>query len=345
MDYRRILRDDVREEFLDRLDEIAAAAQAGAVGGLEGLEGGLDLDRAADAAARMAEGTWTAGSALDAGLEAIILRFARPVHLVQDGTFSSVADGFPHSESVAGILEQARTGLEAAIPSVGRIELRNHRLAWVGTGWLAAPGLAVTNRHVAQEFAERTERGFAFRAFAGRRTHALVDWHREYLRPREARFRVAEVVWIEPDESEHDVALLRLDGAGEDGEQPPGVIELSTEAEIGAAAAGGWIAVIGYPAGDWRATPADQQRIFDGVFGYKRLAAGRVTAVEPNGVLRHDATTLGGNSGSAVIDLATGKALALHFGGAEQLYNLAVSADAVRGLIAEHGTPPSTSDD
>jgi V8-like Glu-specific endopeptidase len=39
----------------------------------------------------------------------------------------------------------------------------------------------------------------------------------------------------------------------------------------------------------------------------------------------HDASTLGGNSGSAVIDLETNQVIALHFGGAYLRYNQSVA--------------------
>lgn len=72
------------------------------------------------------------------------------------------------------------------------------------------------------------------------------------------------------------------------------------------------------------------KRIFDGVYNCKRLAEGR-------DVVHHDATTLGGNSGSAVIDLDSGKAVALHFGGAAGRSNVAVHAAAVARIVRAHG--------
>ena len=189
MDSRQVfMNTTLKQEFLDRFDEITAAAFM--PDGFEDLEGGLTINRAADAVRQMAEGTW-AGH--DPGLEAIIQRFARPVHLTQRATFDSTADGLPQSEQVTVQLEQARNVLESVIPSVGRIDLRNHdRLDWVGTGWIVGPGLVVTNRHVALEFASRRNGRFAFRVIVGKQTHAVLDWYQEYQQPEESRFRVAE---------------------------------------------------------------------------------------------------------------------------------------------------------
>lgn len=333
MDYRQLFSDDeVRQEFLDRFDEITTGATA--LGGVESMDGGLTVDRAAEAAERMAEGLWVPDGS---GLEAIIERFTRPVHLVQKSTFTLPQDGRSTSRHVAAHVERARRPLERAIPSVGRIELRNHALTWAGTGWMVGPRLAVTNRHVAESFALGSPAGagapFAFRqSWTGKSIRPSLDWYQEYQRPEESRFRVTEVVWIEPDGS-HDVALLRVDPRGEDGETLPPPLVLDTSG----ARAGRWIAVIGYPGRDSRADPADRERIFDGVYDCKRLAAGQLTAVDGKRVVHHDATTLGGNSGSAVIDLDSGKAVALHFGGTAGRSNVAVHAAALAEIIRTHG--------
>ena len=56
------------------------------------------------------------------------------------------------------------------------------------------------------------------------------------------------------------------------------------------------------------------ERIYGKIYNKKRLAPGGVTGVEPTRIL-HNCTTLGGNSGSVVIDLDSGEALGLHFSG------------------------------
>ena len=50
-------------------------------------------------------------------------------------------------------LTKAKPLLDEAIRAVGRIDLQGARLDWVGTGWLVADNILVTNRHVAREFA------------------------------------------------------------------------------------------------------------------------------------------------------------------------------------------------
>lgn len=331
MDVRQVFRDPkVRDEFLGRFDELADGARAQG-GGLEGLEGGLDFDAAVDVAEGMAEGVYEPGT--QPGLEAIIERFTRPVYLVQQSSFTLPPDDFPNSEEIHSHLTAARAALERRLPSVGRIDVRNHRLDWVGTGWMVADDILVTNRHVAVEFATATDGVFAFRQNPGRpAVRPSVDWRREYDRPEESRFRILEVLWMEPDDSV-DVALLRVEETGENGEATPASVELMTRQELDAVGVGAWVAVVGYPAYDSRNNAADQQRIFDGVYNHKRLAPGQLTSLVETELLHHDATTLGGNSGSLIVDLASGKAVGLHFGGIEGVRNEAVQAPRVQQVL------------
>jgi endonuclease G len=336
MDVRQVFSDDaVKQEFLDRFDDLAEQAQTD--GGLEGLEGGpaaLTTDDARAAADRIAEGQYQAGS--EPGLEAIIERFTRPVYLVQRSTFEVPPDDFPDSDEIRGRLDRAREALERVIPSSGRVDLRNHRMDWVGTAWMVAPGVAVTNSHVASEFAVPDNGGFAFLPNRnGAAASAVVDWRHEFQEPEESRFRVEKVIWIEPPGS-LDVALLRIADRGDANEEPPPVVELMTDEEMAEVQPGTWVAVIGYPAQDSRNDAADQQRIFDGIYNVKRLAPGTITSRVADELLHHNSTTLGGNSGSVVLDLASGKAAGLHFGGIESERNHAVQAPQVRRILEQH---------
>ncbi|MGI5292669.1 trypsin-like serine peptidase [Nonomuraea polychroma] len=335
MDFRQMLADPaVTEEFLDRFDELADSAST-RIGGLEGLGKGQRVDRARAAVQSMLEGTW---ESQDPGLEAIIERFTRPVYLVQDGRFAPSPDGFPECSVIATTFEAARARLEPAITGTGRVDLRNHRKVWVGTGWLVAPTVVVTARHVAEEFAERDGKGFAFRLnYEHRRVSACIDWRAEHHRSTESRFLVEEVLWMEPSSSFADVALLRIASTGEQGETLPGHLGLMSSKEITSAGVGAWIAVIGYPNRDSRYHDVeDQQRIFDGIYNVKRLAPGQISAIVGDKLLHYDATTLGGNSGSAVVDLSTGKAAALHFGGVRGQRNVGVLAPVVHRIVDKH---------
>src|SRR5262249_9360678 len=79
---------------------------------------------------------------------------------------------------------------------------------------------------------------------------------------------------------------------------------------------------VGYPAFDTRNDAGVQNDLFRQVFGVKRLQPGTLGGrrdTESFGKLvpavRHNCSTLGGNSGSALVDLEKGEVVALHFGG------------------------------
>jgi endonuclease G len=334
-DYRLLFADPaIRQEFQDRADELIADAQRRSeFSGLEGLEGGLSRRAPADAVESMLEGRWTRE---DGELEAIIRRFARPVYYIRNATAIVTSNDAHSSEVIAERLRCAEKQLAESIPSVGRIELRNHRLEWVGTGWLVRPDIVVTNRHVAEEFGRRRGGGFGFRSGpAGTLVRANLDCCREYGEIKESRFRVTDVLWIEPDGSV-DVAVIRISPRDENGAAAPPPIPLMNSSDLNAAGIGAWVAVIGYPAYDNRCDSDDQRRIFDGIYGVKRIAPGQITGLISEQILHHDATTLGGNSGSLVLDLASGRAAAIHFGGLAGERNLAVQAPVITRVLEDN---------
>jgi hypothetical protein len=90
-------------------------------------------------------------------------------------------------------------------------------------------------------------------------------------------------------------------------------------------------ATIGYPGFDEAENLIEQMLIFRSVFNKKRLLPGKFTdifAVQSYGrsvnALAHDCTTLGGSSGSVVIDVGTLKVFGVHFGGESGVRNYCV---------------------
>jgi endonuclease G, mitochondrial len=93
--------------------------------------------------------------------------------------------------------------------------------------------------------------------------------------------------------------------------------------------------VIGYPAYDSRIPDTDlMEQIYGRVYNKKRLAPGAVTRVDTVRLL-HDCTTLGGNSGSVMVDLDRGEAIGLHFSGTFMTANWGVRSDVVKRLLAQ----------
>jgi endonuclease G len=117
------------------------------------------------------------------------------------------------------------------------------------------------------------------------------------------------------------------------------------------------VVVIGYPARDDRSDLALQDRVFNRTYNVKRLQPGFIRAraeiqsFENNvNAMTHDASTLGGNSGSAVIDIDSGDVVALHFAGEYLKANYAVPMwelardSRVTPLLNFEGTLPPTND-
>ncbi len=257
-----------------------------------------------------------------------LVRADRFTLLVQQGTF-------PRSELPAwrATLEHARPHLERAIRAVGRIEDADTG-EHVGTGWLAAPGLVVTNRHVGAEFAIRQPDGRgAFRSLPGNGRHrrARIDFKEESGVDAVAEFLVEEVPLLMPDDGvSPDLAVLKIRSQGTAGERMPDPIPLFD----GPIELDQLVAAIGYPAED----PSEKDRklmreLFPGGYSVKRLSPGKVMQVD-QGIVQHDCSTLGGSSGSPLIDLTTGGVLGIHFSGVSRVGNWAVGVDALQKILS-----------
>lgn len=258
-------------------------------------------------------------------LEAIILVTGRPVLLVQDGKWEKPQMGIIHER-----LEQSRMALEAIIPKVGRVEFSGVG-AHLGTGWMIEEGILVTNRHVAERFAERNEKLFSFRRDPdGQAYVSRVDFLREYERTATSVAKVSEIIFLEErGGARPDMALLRLDAGS-------GCLPHPVELDDDNAPFNTDVAVLGYPASDPRNDAIAQRDIFRDIYGVKRLCPGKVRGVDYDGKrLLHDCTTLGGNSGSLVVNLETGKACGLHFAGDYLVNNYAVSVGWLKSRLAE----------
>ena len=194
------------------------------------------------------------------GTEAIILLVGRPAILIQEGKF------FPPPE-VWAKLEDSRDAIQTAIQSVGRIEVKGHpAMDWIGTGWLVAPDVVITNRHVAKEFCRQSGRSWVFEpGMKGR-----IDFHEEFGGGTAAEFGLTEVIGVHDD---YDLALFRATrrSAGKALPPPLKLVPTSTRPRKGRE-----VYVVGYPASDSRRNdPDEMRRIFDNIYNVKRLQPGR----------------------------------------------------------------------
>lgn len=248
-------------------------------------------------------------------LEAIILPLERPVIDVVSGSFGEVPAPFAHLGAGA-----VRQRIEVALPAVGRIAVPTRpALPFAGTGFVVGDDLLMTNRHVAELFV----RGLGREDLTFLPGHAAeVDFGQEIGGGEGVPFAVRSVRMIHP---YWDAALLAVEGLDVE------PLELLTTDPAGLADRE--VAVIGYPGFDARNDAELQYRIFRRLFNVKRLQPGRLRgrakiASFGNVVdaVTHDSSTLAGNSGSAVIELETGKVVALHFAGRYLEANFGVPA-------------------
>ena len=262
-------------------------------------------------------------------LEAIIIPDRRPAIDISHGDFSVT-----HPDWLGFNAPPVHQAITAAIPSVGRIDLPGHpSLPYGGTGFVVGEGLLMTNRHVAELFAEGAGLDQP-RLRSG--ASAAVDFLQE-ASGGSAPFVVHDVVMIHP---YWDMALLKVEFL--DGDRPPLLLATKEPEDLPARE----VAVIGYPAFDPRNDAAVQNRVFNGRFGIKRLQPGLVGPRWSIGsfgkevpALTHDSSTLGGCSGAAVFHPATGTVIGVHFGGTYLARNYAVPASelAKDGRVIDAG--------
>jgi trypsin-like peptidase len=245
------------------------------------------------------------------GLEAIVLLEGRPAILIQEGDFLSPPQAWSR-------LADRREPIRDAIARCGRVEVHGHlNLDWLGTAFLVAPGTVMTNRHVAQEFCRRDGDTWSFRPGLTTR----VDFLRELGNTAALEFEITEAIGIH---ERHDLALLRVEGASSDGKALPD--PLTVAASEPADLFERDVYVVGYPAWDSRRNePEPVRRIFADVYNVKRLLPGKAVAYSTEySAIQHDCSTLGGNSGSPVVDLESNQVIGLHFGGRYAVGNYAV---------------------
>lgn len=261
----------------------------------------------------------------------------RPVLFVEDDWINKTEVTIKGMEAQDLIeqVERNRTTLQPLVPLIGRIDVAHFPGSdYVGTGWLVAQDIVVTNRHVASLIARWDGRRFMFRrGVAGKPIEASLGTAHEFddLVPDQSRcFPIKEVLYIEG-EAGPDIAFLRVQRRT-DGTRRS-FIPIA-ESDIGDNVP---VLVMGYPARASKSVIPDQdlmRELFRDRYDVKRAAPG-YTMAPKNAATRHDCTTLGGNSGSVVLDLKNGRAVGLHFAGLYQESNYAVPASVLSRYIRE----------
>ena len=249
------------------------------------------------------------------GLEAIVMRENRPVVFVRNGTYDDLGDPWTDLNK-----PEFKTRLNPLLPLVGRVELpRSPIIPYAGTGFIVGKGLIATNRHVAQIFSQGLGRTIRYQP-----GDSAIDFKREVNTAEDDRSLYLTVTGVEMIHPYWDMALLRVDNL-----PTTNMLRLSTKSP--ADLARHRIVAVGYPARDERNDLELQDKVFEGKYFVKRLQPGVIrdraeiqsfeTLVN---AITHDASTLGGNSGSAIIDIDSGEVVALHFAGEYLKANYAV---------------------
>jgi hypothetical protein len=260
----------------------------------------------------------------ETGLEAIVRFTLRPAIVVTNG-------GFADPPPPWGVLDEYRNGIEQTLRSVGRVQVAGiPDLPYGGTGFVVADDVLMTNCHVARLFCEAgPNQSWVFTPGV----QASIDFVENPDADEPVELVIEEIIGIH---DRVDLALLRMTVTSDRAPEP--LTLMSEEPED---LAGRQVYVVGYPAPDTRRNdPAVMHHIFGEIYYVKRLQPGAVldpsvgpTLREPPcsqttgdaDVIYHDASTLGGNSGSAVVDLETNFVLGLHYAGRYTQYNQAVA--------------------
>ncbi|HEY1399377.1 serine protease, partial [Roseateles sp.] len=262
-----------------------------------------------------------------------LVREGRPALMVQHDTIQfSGTQADVEARSILEELQAAAPTIEPWLPHIGRIDVANYagNLPFLGTGWQVAPGIVVTNRHVAELMVKAGGEGFVFKPGRfGDRLVATIDYRHEHAVADTAVAAIKRVLWIEPDERKADIAFLEVgDAAGRTGGRH--LILADQDAQDGDS-----VVVIGYPARAPDYIIPDQSwmdRVFGGTYDIKRIAPG-LMGPKSRGWATHDCSTLGGNSGAVVMAMGSGHAVALHFAGLYRVENYAVPASEIRRYL------------
>jgi hypothetical protein len=281
-----------------------------------------------------------AGRTEAAGLEAII-RMARPVLGIASDVVQPIDRIVPLDDSARRMADEVARHAGQLTPlmrSVGRIELTgNDDYAWAGTGWLIASEIGsdiiVTNAHVAETFADTSATGgLVFRertdGTPGRQS-ARIDFREEMTPSPPREFQITEVLYVSRTQG-LDIAFLRASRAARQDMLGPPLILSEIVPPTTAL-----VAAVGYPGFSSSDHDAETlRRVFRDVHEKKRISPGRVVSLEARGI-SHDCSTLPGSSGSALVDVASGRAIGLHYRGRAFESNHAVPAADILRVVRD----------
>lgn len=248
----------------------------------------------------------------------LVIRLMRPAPLSSNGMLdplpSAPGSNLYNPETVK-LWNTFRQKVKNVLYSVGRIDRSADRRA-IGTGFLVAPDLLVTNRHVLAEL--------SYGAEVLQADQAVVRFKQE-LTSHELKTDTAKVLSVVAVHPRLDMALLRVEVVESREALPLDEREAAENEEV---------AAIGYPFDDKARNPVFAGAIFQGRFGVKRAALGAVMELEADSLF-HDCSTLGGNSGSPIFSLRSARVVGVHCSGFFMYRNEAVAASHLKAFMEE----------
>jgi S1-C subfamily serine protease len=243
----------------------------------------------------------------------LMIKLMRPAALVESG---EVGDIDPEAAKAFPTWERFRTIIRPFLRSIGRINDAAGR--GVGTGFLLDQSTVATNAHVVSFLSRGT-----MKLGQGQST---IDFQKEYRTFVEKPIDVLSVAGVD---DENDLAMITIPPVDADSHRPLQTKEqqMPTDSPVVA---------IGYPFDDPTRNPLFISGIYNGIFGVKRAAPGKIISSTAR-VLTHDCSTLGGNSGSPVVSMEDGTLVGVHKEGLFMYANSAVPAKMLGSLYSTNG--------
>ncbi len=287
--------DEQHENLARRLNRIAGThGKLRTIENFRAIVGGKDENAPQAAAlareklqagARLTETEWKA-------LE-LMIRLSRPTALIRCGVPEPLPSGkpsrqFPGWKAFRAKIAPYIHSVGLILPGTGRVSSRKG----IGTGFLVRPDVLVTNYHVFNLL--KVDGG----APQGSVRFLFEDDNYE----NEPVITVKRAIYVAPKD---DLAALKLSVAGS--ATPLELDKSGAQLEM-------QVVAIGHPFKDSERNPKFISSVFGDKLFVKRASPGEITPAR-NGdadMFDHDCSTLGGNSGSPIVSIDSGKVVGVH---------------------------------
>lgn len=299
-----------------RVDEAVARVRA-----IVGLPQVPESEKAAQAALEKLRSGRARPTATELAALEFVIRMMRPAPLSLGGMLEPLParqGSSVYQPEVSAAWDRFRAASRPVMYSVGRLDRTAGPYPQIGTGFLVAGDLVLTNHHVVSALshgADELEPGMA-----------VIRFYQEYEGPEPVP--ACPILGVAAIHATLDMALLRV--------KLPDTRPALTF-ETGALPPHLMVGTIGYPFKDDR-NPLFVDAIYQDRYGVKRGAVGEIVNSQAH-LISHDCSTLGGNSGSPVMALETGAVVGLHFTGEFMYRNDAVAAADAAAFVKQVAGP------